>query len=240
MTNFPFLCYRLVRWGDRAPHPGLRILHFAGLHGGIHPGRVPHPSVHAVELPLPPDSRPQPAWTRSAIITAIVKWTTVNVNHCLTVRLIYTMCSTSGAWTWKKKSAAFPSRVFVQSSVEPAQILQSVLRRHSHQNLSTQTAHREGAQGNYIFFLTHSGLETKFCSSSLDAFKCALNIDDAVMWTVFLRTLWRSPNGTMSASGPSNSQWRKLTGETQVFFQHWNLSKKRFSVFQIYTIKLFF
>lgn len=177
MTNFPFLCYRLVRWGDRAPHPGLRILHFAGLHGGIQPGRVPHPAVHAVELPLPPASRPQPAWTRSAITTGIVKWTTVNVNHCLTVRLIYAMCSTSGAWTWKKTiSAAFPSRVFVQSSVEPAQILQSVLRRYSHQNLSTQTAHREGAQGNYIYFLTHSALETKFCSSSLDAFKCAYTL----------------------------------------------------------------
>lgn len=32
-----------------------------------------------------------------------------------------------------------------------------------------------------IYFLTHSALETNFCSSSLDAFKCALNIDDVVM-----------------------------------------------------------
>lgn len=53
-------------------------------------------------------------------------------------------------------------RITVQSSVEPAQILQSVLRLHPHQNQPAQTAHREGAQGIFLvlFLIAEKHFET--------------------------------------------------------------------------------
>lgn len=59
-------CFCFSRWGGGVPLSFLSVHHPPGLHGGLHPGRVPHPPCHAAQLPLPPPAGHQPDWTRSA------------------------------------------------------------------------------------------------------------------------------------------------------------------------------